>query len=290
MSKILSVNLFVLQNLRDLGLIDQSTFNQAGTAATAIDQAWASAHSSDFEELFDPEPLDTVVKLHDKIRQLQQQALHMDADESHGTVVAKLNRRFPTAHALQEVATFCRNRNEPRSESDLVILHTTESRLTSKLADELNRPAFVDSDAELCITDCEHVQGLDEITGWFQTCNTMNRVFTCPVCRRTIDPPVVFSNSSSSMHSMHNRFAHVFDVMWLRAYVLVFQELLSAAAAASVPAAELSPRSLRAARLASGQYRNQGNKGGSRKTIRRNKKNKHKARKSRRHRKSSRKH
>ena len=84
--------------------------------------------------------------------------------------------------------------------------------------------------------------------------------------------------------------------MWLRAYVLVFQELLSAAAAApapaaaSVPAAKLSPRSLRAARLASGQYRNPDNKGGSRKTIRRNKKNKHKARKSRRHRKSSRKH
>ena len=290
MSKILRVSLFVLQSLIDLGLIDHSTFNQAGTAATAIDQAWASAHSSDFEELFDPEPLDTVVKLHDKIRQLQQQALQMDADESqlHGTVVAELNRRFPTAHALQVVATLCRN--APRSESDLAILHTTEYRLTSKLEDELNRPAFVDSDAELCITDCEHVQGLDEITGWFQMCNAMNRDFTCPMCRRPIDPPVVFSNSSSSMHNMHNRFAHVFDVMWLRAYVLVFQELLSAAAAASVPAAELSPRSLRAARLASGQYRNQDNKGGSRKTIRRNKKNKHKARKSRRHRKSSRKH
>lgn len=295
MSELRRRNLFVLTSLEKASMMDMEQYNQAVDAATKIDHAWNSAHAVDeFDELFD-DSLDTVGQLNEKIKQLQQQYWSMGGAEAeselHQRVLTELNRQFPTAHALQTVATYCRQfghdrRREQRKsqqEPSLAFLCPTDAAMVHKLNDHNEYPEFFGGDAnDVCITDCGHVWGATDMESWFKI---SQENFNCPICRHP--QPNVYALSclssrkaneaavAASMEQTEANFhkvAYLFDVMWLRAYVLVFEQMLAPAAAAAAHAAPaLSADELRARRVEYFSKR----KGGSHKKMKTNRRSKY---------------
>ncbi len=295
MSELRRRNLFVLRSLIRASMMeDMEQYNQAVDAATNIDSAWDLAHGHD---VFFGEDLDTVKQLHEKIAQLQQQYWSMGGAEAesklHQTVLTKLYHQFPTARALQTVATHCRNLGDDRrkherksqQEPSLVFLCITDDAMVHKLHDKSEYPEFFVGDAnDVCITDCGHVWGATDMESWFKM---RQEKFNCPICRHHNPKVYALSCSASrkaneaavaaSMEQIEENFhkvAYLFDVMWLRAYVLVFEQMLAhaaAAAAAAAAAPELSAEDLRAARLE--YFSNK--KGGSHKKMKTNRRSKY---------------
>ena len=291
MSELRRRNLFVLNSLVQASMMESmEQYNQAVDAATNIDHAWNSEHG--FDDFFEEDNLDTVVQLHKKIAQLQQQYLSMGGaqaeSELHQTVLTELHRQFPTAHALQTVARHCRNYGHDRLEHErklqqepsLEFSCPTDAAMMHKLHDRSEYPEFFDGNAnDVCITDCGHVWGATDMESWFKI---SQEKFNCPLCR--YPNPKVYALSclssrkaneaavAASMAQIEENFhkvAYLFDVMWLRAYVLAFEQMLAHAAAAP---AQLSADDIRAKRLA---YFSNKDKGGSHKKMKTNRRSKY---------------
>jgi len=246
----------VLDSLLSVGTIDQALYERAMSAAVDINREWAITHQ--FDELFAPP---TVEEMHVMIRELQKELARMsDFVERvlHERIVEEINSQFPNASVLQDIATICRN-----SKNTLI-------KPAAAPFDVMYLRAYVLAFQRLMVPDQAELPVLcaDGQHKAILLAGNHTDFFGDPIL--TEDACVT-------------ECGHVFETKAMKKWFAMPRKNDCQCPFCRNPVNQVFTL----------QACDQGNQGGSRKTIRRNKKHKHiknKARKSRKHRKSSRKH